>query len=72
MNIVVAMKQIPDLRERHQHRTSTGWSQQPGHDEKKRPEAAVLLKEKEGGQVIVLSGGKKSGRDSQRGTGSRG
>jgi electron transfer flavoprotein beta subunit len=60
MNIVVAMKQIPDLQQiriRQRQPVLDGVPAALGMIDKNALEAAVLLKEKEGGQVIVLSAG---------------
>jgi electron transfer flavoprotein beta subunit len=60
MNIVVAMKQIPDLQQiriRQRQPVLDGVPAALGMIDKNSLEAAVLLKEKEGGQVIVLSAG---------------
>ncbi len=60
MNIVVAMKQIPDLQQiriRNRKPVLDGVPSALGVIDKNALEAAVLLKEKQGGKVIVLSAG---------------
>ncbi len=60
MNIVVAMKQIPDLQQiriRNRQAVLDGVPSTLGIIDKNALEAAVLLKEQHGGKVIVLSAG---------------
>ncbi len=60
MNIVVAMKQIPDLQQiriRNREPVLDGVPATLGLIDKNALEAAVLLKEEQGGKVIVLSAG---------------
>ncbi len=60
MNIVVAMKQIPDLQQiriRNRKPVLDGVPSALGIIDKNALEAAVLIKENQGGKVIVLSAG---------------